>query len=118
MTNAVGRGAQAGRRRGWFGRFLRDLFTPRGTIALLPPVPRTPEQVGKELLVRSLVAQVISGRDTTFLEKAAYVASPEIVSFVAHRGARSGAASRASQPLPPPPNGPRRSGPFDRVIDV
>lgn len=100
MTAALGRGS--GRRTGRFTRFVRGLFLPRSVVHLLPPPPRTAHDIGRDLIVRSVITEIISGRDTTFAEKAAFVLGPEAIAYAARRGADAG----ARQVLPPPPTPP------------
>lgn len=93
---ALGPGERARGSTGWFGRFLHDLFTPRGTRPVPPPAPRTREQYVRTVIVRGVVTQIISGPDTTLAEKAAFVFGPDVAVLAARHGAAVGARERWS----------------------
>lgn len=71
----------------WFTKFLHDLVTPTVT-------ERSEERKGLSLkhdLIASIVlAEVISGEDTTFVDKAVFVGMPYAVRAAATFGAQKG----------------------------
>ena len=93
------------RLRTWLSTFVHDLLQP---VAVVPIVgePKQ-EHIGRYLVRQTLIAEVISGRDSTFIDKAAFVAGPLVINAVAAAGARRGVAE-----LHDPGIGPR-SGMFD-----
>lgn len=75
--------------------FIRDLLVPRRVERVLPPPPVETQQVIRATLTRAMVAQLISGSDSTLLDKATFAVAPVAVDAVAQWGADRGARDRA-----------------------
>ena len=86
---------------GRFRRFVRDLFEPHMSRPVSPPAPTTPADVARRLAGRAVLAEVLSGPDTTLTAKVTYVLAPEYVAAAAHRAA--GRAAAGVEPRRPGP---------------
>jgi hypothetical protein len=75
--------------------FIRDLLEPRRVESVLPPAPVETQEIIRATLTRAMVAQIISGSDSTLLDKATFAVAPVIVDAVAQWGADQGARDRA-----------------------
>ena len=68
-------------------KVIEDLLTPRRSRFVGPPPPQS---VPRYLVRQTLIAQAISGADSTLVEKALFVGGPLAIDFVARRGAEAG----------------------------
>ena len=75
--------------------FFRDLLVPRRVERVLPPAPVETQEIIRATLTRAVVAQIISGSDSTLLDKATFAVAPVVVDAVAQWGANQGARDRA-----------------------
>lgn len=76
--------------------FIRDLVVPRRVEGVLPIAPVETQEILRATLTRAVVAQIISGSDSTFLDKATFAVAPVVVDAVAQWGADQGARDRAA----------------------
>jgi len=74
---------------------IRDLLLPRRVERVPPPPPVETQQIIRATLTRAVIAQILSGPDSTFLDKATFAVAPIAVDAVAQWGADRGARDRA-----------------------
>lgn len=87
----------------WLSSFIGDLLIPRRVTPVVPPPPVEPRMVVRATLYRGLMAEVISGPDSTFVDKATFAIAPLAVDAAAAWGAAQGAehfAARGRRPRP------------------
>jgi hypothetical protein len=80
--------------------FFKDLVVPRRVEHVLPPTPVETQEIIRATLTRAVVAQIISGSDSTLLDKATFAVAPVIVDAVAQWGADQGARDWAKHGRP------------------
>lgn len=80
------------------GHWLRRLFEP---VTYRPsPPPRPPQPLLHGLVVRAVLADALSGPDSTLADKVVYVAYDYAIAAAAHHGATKGAARRHAHQNP------------------
>ena len=77
--------------------FIGDLIQPRRVEAVAPPPPKELRDVARESAIRAVVAEVISGPDSTLVDKATFVVGPIVVDAAAAWGAAAGSQQRAQE---------------------
>lgn len=82
----------------------RDLLVPRRVERVLPPAPVETQEIIRATLTRAMVAQIISGSDSTLLDKATFAVAPIAVDATAAWGAARGAEEFAAEGRRPRPN--------------
>ena len=87
----------------WISRFIADLLLPRRVEPVLPPPPVETREVIRDTIVRGVVAEIISGSDSTLLDKATFAVAPIVVDATAAWGAARGAEEFAAEGRRPRP---------------
>lgn len=85
---------------------INDLVQPRRVVHVAPPPPVELADVARSAIWRVVIAEVISGSDSTIADKATFVVAPLLIDAVALWGAEAGARDRAAE-------GPVRRGSID-----
>ena len=92
----------------WINQFVRDLTHPKRIDVVHPLRPLTDADVARAFITRAVIAQVLSGDDSTFTDKAVFVLGPVAVNAAAEWGAREGVRELNQ----------RNSQPWNGVVDV
>ena len=71
-------------------QFITDLFTPSVTVREESESDKRYITPVNQAILTYVAAEVISGPNTTFLDKATFVAAPHVLSAVADLGAHKG----------------------------
>ena len=88
----------------WISRFIADLLLPRRVEPVLPPPPVETREVIRDTIVRGVVAEIISGSDSTLLDKATFAVAPIVVDATAAWGAARGVEEFAAEGRRPRPD--------------
>ena len=72
------------------GKFISDLITPTVSSRQETPTRKAKLTPVNEAILTYVAVQTMSGPDTTFLDKAAFVAAPYVINAVAELGAQKG----------------------------
>ena len=84
--------------------FIADLLLPRRVEPVLPSSPVETREVIRDTIVRGVVAEIISGSDSTLLDKATFAVAPFAVDATAAWGAARGAEEFAAEGRRPRPD--------------
>jgi hypothetical protein len=74
----------------WISTFIADLQLPRRVEPVLPTPPVEKSEVIRDTIVRGVAAEIISGSDSTLLDKATFAVAPTSVDATAALGATRG----------------------------
>ena len=83
----------------WINEFVHDLLQPKRIDRVVPPRPPTDEEMVRYLFRQAVLAEVLSGEDSTFADKAMFVLGPLAVNAAATWGAQQGAQLHRQQTL-------------------
>jgi hypothetical protein len=72
------------------GKFIHDLITPTVSSRPAPTASKQKLTPVNEAILTYVIVQTLSGPDTTFVDKAAFVAAPYVIDAVAVLGAHKG----------------------------
>ena len=77
--------------------FLLGLLQPQRIERVSPPPPVPPRDAVRGAITRLIVADIISGSDSTVLDMAVFAGAPFVVDAVVARGAEAGAREFATR---------------------
>ena len=81
----------------WISEFVHDLLQPKRIDRVVPPRPPTDEEMARYLFRQAILAEVLSGEDSTYADKAMFVLGPLAVNAAATWGAQQGAQLHRQQ---------------------